>query len=370
MLTIKATTMRQFTPTENESLKNILKKAFDRPAFEIMLRSRLGYRLEDYVSDTNFDYQLFELLESANMENWNFQLLNASIAARPNNADLSQFTQKTGLLGITETGLEALVSKSAFQDATKLLIKLAELFGQVCRIEIGGIPEGTGFLVGPDLLMTNFHVAKKFIENRPLESQVVARFDFRTTGNGPAVYEGTPVKLAAKNPVVDYKTYDPVELNPDFSLNTPIAVDKLDYALLRLETTIGSEPGGPRFQGMVPQGGEQNQQRGWIKYPDPAPGIKNGAALFIVQHPAARPLEIAFESQAILGTSTDGMRVRYKVNTEGGSSGSPCFNENWQWVALHHYGSENKGYNQGIPAGKIIASLRPELRAELSTETI
>ena len=361
--------MRQFTPAENNTLKDLLKRAFNRDAFKIMLSSRLGFRFDDYVSVSPFDTQLFELLEAANMENWNFQLLNAVLAARPNNADLQNFSQQTGLLGVTDKGLEALVSKSAFHDATKLLTRLSEIFGQVCRIEINGKQEGTGFLVSPDLVLTNYHVAKKFIDNPALTSQVVARFDFRSMGNGPAVYTGTTVKLAATNPVADYKPYDPIEAGT-IALTTSIAPDKLDYALLRLEKAIGSEPGGPRFEGATPEGGEANQQRGWIKYPNPAPDFVKDSPLFIVQHPALRPMEIAFETKAILGLDPNGVRVRYNVNTEGGSSGSPCFNENWQWVALHHYGTEKNGFNQGVPVGKIMAALPPALLAELSPETV
>jgi hypothetical protein len=57
-------------------------------------------------------------------------------------------------------------------------------------------------------------------------------------------------------------------------------------------------------------------------------------------------------------------RVRYRVNTEPGSSGSPCFDRNWDIVALHHAGAYKDDakdrFNQGIPIGRIVADLRSQ----------
>ncbi len=49
-------------------------------------------------------------------------------------------------------------------------------------------------------------------------------------------------------------------------------------------------------------------------------------------------------------------RVRYRTNTETGSSGSPCFNSDWDLVALHHSGIVK--YNEGIPINCIVALLK------------
>ena len=54
-------------------------------------------------------------------------------------------------------------------------------------------------------------------------------------------------------------------------------------------------------------------------------------------------------------------RVRYRVNTEGGSSGSPVFDVNWNLLAIHHWGDPDARpmklarWNQGVP----IDSIRP-----------
>ena len=54
-------------------------------------------------------------------------------------------------------------------------------------------------------------------------------------------------------------------------------------------------------------------------------------------------------------------RVRYRTNTEAGSSGSPCFNMDGNLIALHHSGDPTKimspKWNEGIPFTAIIDML-------------
>jgi V8-like Glu-specific endopeptidase len=132
--------------------------------------------------------------------------------------------------------------------------------------------------------------------------------------------------------------------------------DQLDYALLRLDGSPGgesigkSEPGAPT--------------RGWIKIPEKPYDFAPDSALLIVQHPSAGPLKLALDTQAIRGLNENGTRVKYRTNTEAGSSGSPCFNINWELVALHHAGDPNFSivhqpeYNQGIPFHAIYELLK------------
>jgi hypothetical protein len=83
--------------------------------------------------------------------------------------------------------------------------------------------------------------------------------------------------------------------------------------------------------------------------------------LFILQHAAGDYLGIAVGDVI----SADQRRVRYRTNTLPGSSGSPCFNDDWELVALHH-GSErreNTTYNEGIPLAAILE--RAEVRKAL-----
>ena len=93
------------------------------------------------------------------------------------------------------------------------------------------------------------------------------------------------------------------------------------------------------------------------------------APLLIFQHPDGSPLKVAPDFAGMIGLNPNGTRVRYKNNTDGGSSGSPCFNAEFEPVALHHSGDPKiKGaadYNEGIPLRKIRALLRSRGKEDL-----
>jgi V8-like Glu-specific endopeptidase len=70
-------------------------------------------------------------------------------------------------------------------------------------------------------------------------------------------------------------------------------------------------------------------------------------------------LKLAMDTKSVLKTNANNTRVRYRTNTEKGSSGSPVFNETWELAALHHSGDRSivPVYNQGIPFAAILALL-------------
>jgi len=90
--------------------------------------------------------------------------------------------------------------------------------------------------------------------------------------------------------------------------------------------------------------------------------------LMIAQHPDGSPMKFAFDTDSVIGLAGEGRRVRYKTNTEHGSSGSPCFDIDWTLVALHHMGDPNwkkvPEYNQGIPIGLIGTRLAGKVQIE------
>ena len=73
--------------------------------------------------------------------------------------------------------------------------------------------------------------------------------------------------------------------------------------------------------------------------------------MMILQHPAAEPLKLSFGSV----TEVETTRVRYKVNTQGGSSGSPCLTQDLKVTAIHHYGLGD--CNQAVPHEAILSFL-------------
>ena len=211
---------------------------------------------------------------------------------------------------------------------------------QVCRVEADGAGIGSGFLVGPDAILTNWHVAEAARRQGAL-AKLGCRFDYRRlTGGG--VDAGT---LIAATAVADERPCSGAELTkqPDTPPPTP---DQLDYALLRLATPV--------------------PERGFLRLSDPPPSAKDDP-LIIVQHPAGDPMRFAMDTSAIIGAVHDGLRLRYRTNTAAGSSGSPCFSMEWDLLALHHLGDPAAGpptYNQGVPVGLIRKSIETKNEAK------
>ncbi len=171
----------------------------------------------------------------------------------------------------------------------------------VCQVQVPKKQNGTGFLIGPNLLMTNYHVLEspyiagdKKEENAP---NVKLRFNYTSTAQG-GESEGIEFKLATENPIVE---------------SSP--VPELDFVLLRVEDKIRKE------ESIKP-----------LTYMPDSPADKS---LNIIQHPNGGPLMFAFSSNGVTGVYDDG-RIQYSSKAAGGSSGSPCFNDQWELVAIHH----------------------------------
>jgi hypothetical protein len=218
-------------------------------------------------------------------------------------------------------------------DVSVWMDKLEAVRRQVCRVEIPGQALGTGFLVGPTAVLTNRHVVEE-ARKVAAEGQLTCRFDFRRLSTG-AVDPGVAIAVLQ---VVDESPCSPAELTaaPDAPPPKP---DELDYALLQLAAIPGPARGSITTAGLP---------------------VQVDQALIIVQHPKGDPVRFAIDTSAVTSYAHNGLRLRYRTNTDAGSSGSPCFTMDFDLVALHHLGDPGRPpptYNQGIPIGLIHANI-------------
>lgn len=251
---------------------------------------------------------------------------------RPQDPALRQFAERVQLAPVVpaDSELEKRVFRAGFSDIARWRARLGQAELAVCRIEAPAWRAlGTGFLVGPDVIVTNRHVVESLAADAA--PPLVARFDFKVSPDGAHLREGRTFGLArdwlvASSPVAD-----------------------LDFAVLRLDAragdlAAGGTPGAP--------------PRGWIT---PAwRDLEPDETVFVIQHPQGDALKLAagrFEAR-------EPTRLRYRVDTEAGSSGSPCFTAQLELVALHRGAAEGQA-NQGVPFDAIVAALPAAVRAAM-----
>ena len=344
---------------QQELLGDGLMAAFNKAKLEMMLFYRLNRNLEEFALGESYREIIFRLIKTANMEGWSLELLAAARESNPNNQKLFAVAEQLNLTslpaGQVAANFESLLrTANSFLDVTQWRERLGEIEPRVCRVEFDipaegrTAPKGTGFLVAPGAVLTNYHVIEPVLNNQIENRNVILRFDYKRTTNGKTLNSGTEFRLA-NDWLIDSSPFNSIDTVPFNPLNNTPPPDQLDYALLR----VTGEPGNQSVGGAKAAPGDP--PRGWIKLPTAAYDYQPNAPLFIVQHPEGEPLKLAFDTDSIIGVNQNKTRVRYKTNTERGSSGSPCFDINWNLIALHHSGEPNfyPTYNQGIPIENI-----------------
>jgi hypothetical protein len=365
--------MQGLTGSQQAQLSEALQAAFpDVNDLRQMLQFKLNIRLVQITSLLKpYDHIVFDLIVDAEAKGYTIDLILAAREANPGNPKLLIFAQTIGAaIGIVNherhdvdpSALERIIRPSnVFLDLNTWRSRLGEIEGQICRVEIAttqGQIYGTGFLVAPDVVMTNYHVIETVHRGKrgtPTSfgptaqvNDVSFRFDYKVLNNGRNVNPGTCYSLAVDDWLIDWSPVSVADLQRT-GLPQP---DELDYALLRVDGRPGDESIGGRTKAKAPP-------RGWIQLRDPAYAIDPGSPLFIVQHPSGGPLKLALDTDAVIALNENKTRITYRTNTEPGSSGSPCFNQDWSLIALHHIGDPSfiSTYNQGIPIDAILRLL-------------
>lgn len=252
----------------------------------------------------------FELIGWALARGRLTELVIGAAAVNPGAARLKVLAEQFQFAAAAPGEIERIVLKDVpFENVGQWLDTLSRQRRAVCRIEPQAPPDmsgyGTGFLVGRDVVMTNYHVIEPFIARG--SENVIVRFDYEA--DGAAVSSGRPCRLINEWRLID----SPVK--------------ELDFALIRLAEPAAEDP--------MPGG-----QRGALRPTRKLPAA--GSPLIILQHPEAKPLKLSIGS--VVDPDVAPHRVSYLVNTEPGSSGSPCFSASLDLVALHHWGSTpNRG---------------------------
>jgi endonuclease G len=205
--------------------------------------------------------------------------------------------------------------------------------------------QGTGFLIGPDVLLTNHHVLKD------VEKARVSTAEF----NYQKDYLGNDL-------MQDVWTLEPDGL----FITSPF--EELDFSLVRVAKKNGRVPG--EVYDPIPLRASRSK-------------IAIGEDVAVIQHPGGRRKEAVLRESKV--TAMMDSFIWYSSDTLEGSSGSPVFNYNWDIVALHHRGViqrddsgnylvRNGAYvfeaNEGIRISAIVEYLRSDKVASTTRDLI
>ena len=182
---------------------------------------------------------------------------------------------------------------------------------------------GTGFLIAPDIVMTNNHV----IKTKKEAQQAFIEFNYELR------VDGLP------------KNSESFTFKPDSIF---ITNPRLDFTIIRVE-------------------GRPGDKFGWIPLLRDPFTITRHERVYIVQHPSGRRKEIGIHDNKTTRILQHVMR--YTTDTEPGSSGATCFNRDWELVGLHHSAGQRRPDgtfidNEAIKISSIVRYLQSLLDSE------
>ncbi|MCS3476097.1 DNA/RNA endonuclease G (NUC1)/V8-like Glu-specific endopeptidase [Bradyrhizobium elkanii] len=158
---------------------------------------------------------------------------------------------------------------------------------------------GSGFMISPDLFITNQHVIRDEVSAHAAQITFGRETDDTGRSQPTTVFNLDPGRFAL------------------FSQE-----EELDYAVI----AVGSKVSGAGTIGDF----------GYCVLSDHPDKHVLGMNVNIIQHPNAFPKMIAVRNNLLTARTPN--TLLYETDTLKGSSGSPVLNDAWEVVALHHYG--------------------------------
>jgi endonuclease G len=185
-------------------------------------------------------------------------------------------------------------------------LRAARSVGRIIIPPIAGDPGGaaTGFLVGPNLLMTNHHVFKAPDIARRARVQFSYEVDAQGNERVTTWFNFAPDRFFVANKTLDY-------------------------------CIVSVDPG-------MQQGPDTLESFGWLRLNPRLGKTDYGQYLSIIEHPGGQTKQIAIRENRLLPFTDAEDFLSYQSDTFRGSSGSPVLNDFWDTVALHHSGKPLK----------------------------
>jgi len=337
------------TTAERQLLAQALQSAYyNLSELEQFVYLGLGEKLDDVAAPGTLPARVMAVIQWAEASGRVDELVRVAIERRAGNPKLQAFAARypaSVQRQVTPEVLERLTDSAIrLKNPALWRDQMARVESCVCRVVVDGHPAGTGFLAGPGLVVTNYHVVE-----HAAAASIEVEFGYRVAAGGGVE---VPQRHTVTGPALYERRYSAVdEQYPKTAVPAP---EELDVVVLPVdgapETTL-----------------VDGRKRGTLA-PAATPGLAPGDLVTIIQHPLGERLQFAYDR--VIEINANQTRVTYKVQTLNGSSGSPCFDADWNLVAVHHSGDPRMGarlgdYNEGIPIAAIWASLPSDVVAKL-----
>lgn len=192
-----------------------------------------------------------------------------------------------------------------------------------------GRAQGTGFLVGPGIFLTNHHV----IRDANDAAQMLVEFDYESDAQPVTAFDFDADGCFVSDPV-----------------------EGLDFTLVAV---------GQRRSGI-----KSIEDFSYVTLSDAADKHMLGELANIIQHPQGAYKQLVLRENSLIARDETQNVLHYLADTEKGSSGSPVCNNNWEPIALHHWGEPwlevksvtgeplRRDINEGIRISSIVRALR------------
>jgi hypothetical protein len=329
-----STSRARLSASELKELVSAVIDTFNQDALRETVLARLGRNVYAYSSAKDYGQVVLDLVRAAEQEGWLLSLVNALNEARPDNDRFARIASSLGISGLAgdaavEDSLQRLIATKSLEiDPDVWRNRLGQIERSVCRINMAGRSVGTGFLVGPDVVLTAGFTVGWPGDKSGTGEDLEFLFDYRTDASGQALTRGSVFGLSRQGTI---------------AIGT---AGNGDFALLRVDGSPGAQPiGGTTAESAA-------QLRKWIELPQVFALLSKGTPLAIAHHPRAGPLQISFgQVEAIHPLS-------YSLDTAPGSSGAPCFDaRSLEPVALHMGRDPATQMSWGLELGAVLKFL-------------
>lgn len=209
------------------------------------------------------------------------------------------------------------------------LVKAIANAASVCLVAVGATgKKGTGVLIDSDVVLTNYHVVAPAQNGDLAGSAASARFRFGVFSD-------------AAEPIVE------LFADPHAPLVAHSPVGELDFALIRVK---------------VPD----TFHRTPIPFRIAPPPVKS--ALNLVGHPEGGEMKLSLSSNGVTMADSGTGLIQYITRAASGSSGSPCFDEDWRFVGIHH--AERARPFGAIREGILIGNIYSQIKDKVTVSPI